>query len=141
MANLQRRLRIPGDLEQVRTACDFVSEVAREAGLGEDGVFHCQLSVEEICTNIIEHGYGYNGAGKFIEIICEKQGNTLLISILDDAPPFNPLQLDDPDPSMSLWEREGGGWGVFFVKQYMSSVRYELVGGRNCLILAKRISD
>lgn len=139
MANQQHRLRIPGELEQIRTACDFVSEVAREVGLSDDGIFHCQLSVEEICTNIIEHGYSYNGADKSIEIICEKQGNYLMISILDDAPPFNPLQLDDPDPGMSLWEREGGGWGVFFVKQYMSSVRYELVTGRNCLILAKSL--
>ncbi|MCU0512794.1 MAG: ATP-binding protein [Anaerolineae bacterium] len=140
MNGKQHRLRVPGELEQVRAVCEFVADVARAVGLGEDGIFQCQLSVEEICTNIVEHGYKFNGGDKSIEVLCEQHGNMLRISILDDAPLFNPLALNDPDPGMTLWEREGGGWGVFFVKQYMSSVNYLPGNQRNCLVLEKQIT-
>lgn len=142
MNGKQHRLRVPGELEQVRVACDFVSDVAREVGLGDDGIFQCQLSVEEVCTNIVEHGYHFSGADKSIEIVCEQHdGDMLRISILDDAPRFNPLELSEPDPGMSLWEREGGGWGVFFVRQYMNSITYQYENNRNCLILEKKITS
>jgi serine/threonine-protein kinase RsbW len=140
VSSKQHRLRVPGELEQVRVACDFVANVAREFGMGDDGAFQCQLSVEEICTNIVEHGYDFKGTDKTIEIMCEQRDEMLYIAIWDDAPPFNPIELGDPDPQASLWEREGGGWGVFFVKQYMNSIRYVYDNNRNCLILEKKIA-
>ena len=139
MATGERRLRLPGDISQVRAACEFVVEAARDIGLGDDGVFQCQLSVEEIFTNIVEHGYNYNGEDKSIEIICEVYDNSLLISIIDEAPPFNPLELGSPDRDTSLWDRDTGGWGVYFVQQYMDDVRYRFENHRNRLILEKKI--
>jgi serine/threonine-protein kinase RsbW len=140
MATEKRRLHLPGELDQVRAACDFVVDVATAAGLGDDGVFQCQLSVEEIFTNIVEHGYQYNGGGKAIDIVCEYDSEKLLIFILDEAPPFNPLSLGTPDPTTDLWDRGDGGWGVFFVKQYMDDIRYVFQDNRNCLILEKHIT-
>ena len=69
MAERERRLRLPGKIEQVRAACDFVVQAAEDAGFGDDGVFQSQLAVEEIFTNIVEHGYEHDGEGKTIEII------------------------------------------------------------------------
>lgn len=133
----ERRLRVPGTLSSVRDVCDFVSEAARDAGLGEDAIFHCQLSVEEICTNIVEHGYKYNGSDKSIDVVVRAHPDHIIISIYDDAPRFNPLDLKAPDPGIPLWEREGGGWGVYFVRQYMDDVRYSFEEQRNQLILKK----
>jgi len=138
MAVEKRHLSIMGTLEHVRVACDFVSKVAAEIGFGDDAVFHCNLAVEEICTNIVEHGYQHNGAGKSIDVVCEIHTTHLLIILIDEAEPFNPLQLQDPDPDTPLWEREGGGWGIYFVKQYMDDIRYEFNDGHNNLILEKR---
>jgi len=138
MSVAKRHLKISGLIENIRLACDFVSEVAEEAGFSDDAVFHCNLAVEEICTNIVEHGYGHDGAAKFIDISCMLDTDLLTIVIADDAESFNPLSLSDPDPNTPLWEREGGGWGIYFVKQYMNDIRYELNDGRNHLILEKR---
>jgi serine/threonine-protein kinase RsbW len=136
---VERKLRLPGEIEQVRAACEFVVEVARSAGFGDDGIFQSQLAVEEIFTNIVEHGYGYDGSDKHIDIVTEITDDALVISILDEAEPFNPLDLEAPDPSTPLWEREGGGWGVYFVQQYMDDVRYKLDNNRNRLILTKKL--
>lgn len=139
MSGKQKSLRLPGDIEQVRAACDFVVGVATEVGFGDDAVFQCQLSVEEIFTNIVEHGYKFAGADKWIEIICTVENDMLTISIVDQAPLFNPLEMNNPDPTTDLWERDDGGWGVFFVRQYMDAVRYQPKDGHNRIILEKRI--
>jgi len=138
MAERERRLRLPGKIEQVRAACDFVVKAAEDAGLGDDGVFQSQLAVEEIFTNIVEHGYGHDGGSKTIELMAEITDELLIISIFDEAPHFNPLTLDSPNREASLWEREGGGWGVHFVRQYMDKVSYKLDNNRNRLILEKK---
>ncbi|MEL6309853.1 MAG: ATP-binding protein [Chloroflexota bacterium] len=139
MTKRQRRLRLPGTIDQVRVACDFVVKVAKSAGFGDDGIFQSQLAVEEIFTNIVEHGYEHDAKGRGIELVTEITDDALLISILDEAPPFNPLQLDDPDPDVPLWERKEGGWGVHFVRNYMDDVRYKLDKDRNRLILEKKL--
>lgn len=140
MSGKQKKLRLPGNIEQVRAACDFVVEVAMEAGLGDDGVFQIQLSVEEIFTNIVEHGYKFAGDDKWIDITCTISSEMLVIAMMDEAPLFNPLDMDDPDPEKDLWERDDGGWGVFFVRQYMDAVRYQPQDGHNQIILEKHLS-
>jgi serine/threonine-protein kinase RsbW len=139
MAEHERRLRLSGEIQQVRAACDFVVEAARDAGFGDDGIFQSQLAIEEIFTNIVEHGYQHNGSDKSIDIVIHVRDDTMAISIIDDAELYNPLRREEPDPETPLWERQGGGWGVYFVRRYMDAVRYTQQNNRNCLILEKKI--
>jgi serine/threonine-protein kinase RsbW len=139
MAEHERRLRLSGDIQQVRLACEFIVDVARDAGFGDDGIFQSQLVIEEIFTNIVEHGYQHNGSDKSIDIAIRVTDDTMAISIMDDAELFNPLRREEPDPDTPLWERQGGGWGVYFVRRYMDAVRYTQQNNRNCLILEKKI--
>ncbi len=133
------RLAIPARLEEVRHACDFVVEVAEAANLDERAVYHCQMAVDETITNIIEHGYGYEGGDSQIEIICRTEGEHFLITITDDSPAFNPLEHEAPDPSEPLDTREPGGWGIYFIRKLMDDVTYDRVNNRNQLTLAKRL--
>lgn len=136
----EQRLTISAELNAVETACEFVMAAASEVGLDSEAVHHCRLSVEEICTNVIEHGYHNRGEGEQIDITVRSDGRDFSITISDSAPLFNPLALPDPDPSTPLWERQGGGWGVYFVKKFMDSVAYSNAGQRNHFTMAKRIS-
>ncbi len=136
----ERRLRIPGLIEKVRVACDFVVEAAQRAGMDERSVYHCQLAVDEACTNIVEHGYGRNGMDKVIDIICRSEGNRFTITVLDDSGPFNPFSRPDPDPSAVLEDREHGGWGIYFIKKVMDEVGYQRQGERNRLTMVKHFS-
>jgi serine/threonine-protein kinase RsbW len=137
----QRRMSVTGVIENVRSICDFVVDFVNDVKLGDDLAFQFQLSIEEICTNIVEHGYQHKQTDKKIEIVCVYDNSQVTIRIFDEAPLFNPLELDDPDPDIPLWEREGGGWGIYFVKQYMTSVTYEEVSGQNSLLLIKEINS
>jgi serine/threonine-protein kinase RsbW len=135
----EHRHTIPALIEKVEEACEFVSTVAKSAGMDEEAVYRCYLSVEEVCTNIIEHGYHYDDGQNVIEIVCRPHADHITITIIDDAAPFNPLDRGDPDPSTPLMDRDRGGWGIYFVKQYMDRVSYSYEGERNQLTLEKRL--
>ncbi len=139
MGIVEHRLTIPAVIERVEEACEFAADAAREAGLNENAVYHCHLSVEEVCTNIIEHGYNFQGKERAIEVVCVHAVDRFIITILDDAKPFDPLQRSDPDPKSPLVEREGGGWGIYFVKKFMDSISYKYEQNHNQLIMEKRI--
>jgi len=133
------KLRVPGVIDQVRVVCDFVKTLAHDAGMDDRFAFECELSIDEVCTNIIEHGYKHNGAAKSIEVHVETYPDFWRFVILDEAPRFNPLTAEDPDPNQTLDERKQGGWGIYFVKQYMQRISYRYENGRNCLILEKAL--
>lgn len=135
----ESRFTIYGVLEQVPMACDFVVEAAQNAGLDERGVYHCQLAVDEACTNIIEHGFNLQGGNRQIEIICQTEPKHFTITILDDSPAFNPLTRPEPDPATPLEDREMGGWGIYFIKKLMNDVNYDRVGTYNRLIMTKNL--
>jgi anti-anti-sigma factor len=133
----ERRLIIPGLIERVVEACEFVVDAATTAGLDERGVYHCQMAVDEWCTNVIEHGYQYNGQQGQVEITCAQHGTQFLIRVRDDGPPFDPTTLSDVDPTKPLEEREPGGLGWFFIRKMMDKVMYEYKEGRNTLTMVK----
>jgi serine/threonine-protein kinase RsbW len=130
-------LKVPAVQESVRVAADFVRKVAVKAGLDEQGIYHVEMSIDEACTNIIEHGFtGGSPAGE-IAITCRLAAGRLLIDLLDDAPPFDPTAQEPPDPEKPLQDRQPGGWGIFFINRMMDAVAYDYVEGRNLLQMEK----
>lgn len=135
-AEQEYRLSVAAELKQVETACRFVAHIAGKMGLSDEVVHKCHLAVEEICTNIIEHGYEFR-QNEVIELTCTVLPDRLRVTIVDSAAPFNPLEHADPDPASSLFDRYGGGWGIFFVKKFMDKVYYTYVHNRNHLTIEK----
>ncbi len=131
------RIVIPGMQELVPDVCDFVVATARRANLNDRAVYHCQMAVDEACTNIIEHGFSEVDHRGQIEVICRDEPGQFTITIFDDGPPFDPTRQAAPDPATPLAEREPGGWGIYFIKKMMDTVAYTREDGRNCLIITK----
>lgn len=135
----ERHLQITGSLETLAQVIHFVYQAGLDAGLTDDAAHHCALAVDEACTNVIEHGYGGNGAQHVIDISCRKEEASFVVTVLDDSPAFNPLAIPEPNPMVSLNEREPGGWGVFFIKKLMDTVVYDRLGSRNRLLMMKKL--
>jgi anti-anti-sigma factor len=137
----ERRLRIPGIRDRITVACDFVVDAARRAGLDDRAVHHCQLAIDEACSNVIEHAYGEAGVDLAIDITCRLEGSRFAISVIDSGPEFDPLRQADPNPKASLDERRPGGWGIFFIKKVMDEVVYQYDSNRNSLTMIKYVSQ
>ena len=63
-----------------------------------------------------------------------------MMTFMDNGEPFDPLQKQDPNVSLSAEERKVGGLGIFLVKQTMDEVKYSYEYGTNILTLKKNLS-
>ena len=62
---------------------------------------------------------------------------TLIVS--DEGVPFNPLERDEPDITLSAADRDIGGLGIFITKKTMDTVSYKYENGKNILTMTKKL--
>ena len=118
----------------------WVREQLRANGLDEVSIRKVELASEEALVNIIRHAYKETAG--VVEINIQKVKKQIEIEIRDNGPSFNPLKQEIAfNPMASLEEREIGGLGILFIRQYMDEVRYRREGNANILILVKKFTD
>jgi len=134
---MELRLTVPGRYDRLETISKFVGQAGQFAGLDEVAICRCQLAVDEACTNIIEHGYEGEGRGD-IELCCEPGQGELVITISDQAKPFDPDAVPQPTLNASLEDMQIGGLGLYFMRQVMDAVEFSYEDGSNKLVLVKK---
>jgi anti-sigma regulatory factor (Ser/Thr protein kinase) len=125
-------LTVPGTLDSLGPIREYVRAAAAEARLDRKRAYRLELAVDEIATNIANHGY--NEAGRTGEIVVHAviDAAALTITLADTAVPFDPRRLQRPDQiDLPLAERPMGGLGIFLVMENVDEFRYEYVDGRN----------
>ena len=102
--------------------------------------FKLRLSIEEAVENVVR--YAYSGGIGWLEAGTSLDQDKLLLTIelRDAGVPFNPLEKEDPDITLSAEEREVGGLGIFLCKKMMDSLSYRYEDGNNILTMTKKIS-
>ena len=91
-------------------------------------------SIEEAVVNIIN--YAYPERDGEVEICWRKENDTkLILEILDNGIPLDPLSIPIPDLTAKLSERKVGGLGVLFIRKMTEDVRYRREGDANILTL------
>jgi sigma-B regulation protein RsbU (phosphoserine phosphatase) len=126
------------DLAELRRLAAAIDRFGASQALSQELVNDLQLVLEEVVANIMSYGYEEGTEGE-IRIAFECSGDTLVLTVTDDARAFNPLAVPAPDMNLPHEERPIGGLGVFLVRQLMDDVRYVYEGGRNVLTMTKRI--
>ena len=114
----------------VAAAC---AEVGAPAAVGEALV----LAADEVCTNIVLHGYGAGEPGP-ITIEVERADDGARVTITDEGRAFDPADAPVPDLAAPWAEREAGGLGWHLVRQVVDELRYERRPGANLVTLVKR---
>ena len=102
--------------------------------------FKIELSIEEAVENVVQ--YAYEGGIGWLEAGTKLDDKTLVLTIelRDAGVPFNPLEKDDPDITLSADERPVGGLGIFLCKSMMDSISYRYEDGNNVLVMKKQIT-
>ena len=132
-----RRLTVRGRYENIPLITAFVAEAAEAAGLDEDAVFHCQMAVDEACTNVIEHAYGGEDIGD-IEITCLIEPGSCTIRIVDHGQPFDPDSVPPPRATEDIGDLQPGGIGLHLMRKFMDEVSFDFSPGQNTLTMVKR---
>lgn len=133
-APAQRRFRA-GSRADLAALLDFIDTACDPAGA--DIVFAVRLAVEEVFTNVLEHGYGGDGP---VAVCITTDGSQVRVVLEDDAPTFDPTDAPAPDLASDALDREPGGLGWHLVRQVMDDVQHKSRGERgNTYTLVKRL--
>lgn len=121
---MKQQIEVPGDWDAMTTLMAFTDSVEQMLPLTEQQSYLMRLVIEEIATNIVKYGYDDTNRG-VIQLTCACEGGTLSISIRDRGRPFDPRDHPDPDlESDDPHERDVGGLGLYFVREYADSIHY-----------------
>lgn len=113
-----------GKLSSLAEIGRFIRRSAQDARFSPKDAYALELAVDEICTNIIEHGYRGDSSKHIICSVKEtEQGIT--IQILDEAPLFQPSLPPRKWDNPPLEQIKRRGIGIILVYQLMDEVRYE----------------
>lgn len=116
---------------------DFIRDHLVIFGLDLTSIRKTELASEEALVNVIEHGY--KGLDGEIKIEMGEIQHKIHITIRDHGPAFNPLDQEVGfDPNATLEERNIGGLGILFMRQYVDEIHYSREGDENVLTLVKR---
>jgi serine/threonine-protein kinase RsbW len=133
----EREITTDACLESLPRLLAAAEAAADAAGLGDEGRFDVRLAVEELCTNVIKHGYRGGPPGELtLRLAAGPEG--LTVTVADRAPLFDPAKAPAPDLESDWSERRVGGLGVHMVRQVMDAVRHEpRPGGGNVVTIEK----
>jgi serine/threonine-protein kinase RsbW len=134
---LKSSFEVSAKLENLALIRDFVQETATALAADPGRLYDVVLAVNEVVTNIMIHGY--QDQPGLIEIEVGRFEDSLVVRLRDQAPPFDPTAVPDPNLSLPLEERPSGKMGVYLARQLMDEMTHRLTPqGDNELILIKK---
>jgi serine/threonine-protein kinase RsbW len=125
-------LHLQNKIAEVARLVDAVESFGTHAGLSPDLTYRLTLSLDEIVSNVIRHGYSDTN-DHVVDVRLSVHDGVVTSVIEDDGHPYDPRESPEPDLSMPVEQRGPGGLGIFLVRQMMDSIDYARRGGRNIL--------
>jgi serine/threonine-protein kinase RsbW len=116
----------------------FIEDECSRFGIPEEVVFDLKLAVDEVCSNVVMHGYKGMPPGSII-LALQFWPDRVTVQITDFGQVFSPDQTPAPDLDGPLEDRRAGGLGWHLIFQTMDSVAYEHSGAGNVLTLQKKL--
>lgn len=130
---------VPAILENVDKIQAFVESELENNGCPMKVIIQISIAVEEIYVNIARYAYTPEIGNATVRCEVEREPLQITIQILDSGKPFNPLEKEDADTTLSAEERDIGGLGILMVKKSMDQVEYEYKNGKNILTIHKKL--
>ncbi len=121
-------VRVTDDFERFSSAHGLPDQVRRSV----------QVVLDELLSNTVRCGK-VGDRELTIEVGFHLDTETIRVEIVDDGTPFNPLERESPDTTLPLELRPVGGLGVMLVKHLVDDITYVYEGGRNRVLLGKRL--
>ena len=134
---------VESKLENLPRISEFIAETMRQFDIqNSKDIYAVQLSVNEACTNIIQHAYSNKSEGVIvIHCMLSSTGNKFIVNIMDWGQSFDPTIIPKPDTESCLNERKEGGLGIFFMRKFMDEVKYVRSKDMNLLIITKNMKN
>jgi anti-sigma regulatory factor (Ser/Thr protein kinase) len=129
---------VAAEISELGRLHSSVCQFCTERGLPSEIEGDLSLALEEIVINVIRYAHPEGGKHE-IKVGLSLEADYVVATVEDDGIPFNPIEAPEPDMDRPIKERPIGGLGIHLVKHFMDQLEYRRNGGRNRLVLRKRM--
>ena len=129
---------MPADLDRMAEIRELVRDVAVSCGAPQLCMDELVQAVDEAATNVAIHGY--RGEPGNLDVAADVVGDSIVITIADRAPLYDPTRAPEPDLTISPESRRPGGMGIHLMRLATDSITHApRPGGGNILTLQRRL--
>jgi anti-sigma regulatory factor (Ser/Thr protein kinase) len=135
-----KNLTVPADIDYLADIRNHIKKIALKNNYTSKIIHIVQLAVDEVCTNIIRHGYKDIIKGLIqIEVIPSK--TQIEVVVIDQGTTHHPNQIKDPDLKKYVEVGKIGGLGIMMIRKLMDEIKYIVTPRGNEFHLIKYRSD
>lgn len=134
-----KEMTVTADVKNIEKLTEFVNAELEALGCSPRAQIQIDVAIDELFGNIAHYAYGSDGGEATVRFEAEQEPLTAVITFIDRGKPFDPLQKEDPDTTLSVKERQIGGLGIFLVKKTMDGMAYQYCDGQNMLTIRKKL--
>ena len=130
-------LQLDNDTADLEAGQQALREFLEAEGVSDRGLYHAELAFEELVANIIRHAYGERNKGMHsIDVSVCVGGEEIALTVEDDGPAFDPLQVPAPPLPSTIEDARIGGLGLPLVRMVAKRLEYARLAGRNRVSLS-----
>ena len=126
-------------IESIADVTAFVEEQLEAAGCPMKAVMQIDMAIDELFGNIAHYAYAPETGKATVRVTMEEAPRAAVITFIDSGVAYNPLEVAEPDVTLSAADRPIGGLGIFLVRKTMDDMWYERRDGQNILHIRKRL--
>ena len=136
-----RELQVTAAVENIETVTDFVNDYLETLDCPMRIQMKIAIVIDEVFSNITYYAYEDGSGDVIVRIERTADSKGVLLTFIDNGKPYNPIEKEDPDITLTLDERQIGGMGIFMVKNIADKIFYEYIQGQNILKIWKNFIE
>lgn len=133
---IQDKITILAEMQNLPKIMEWIRVHLRYTPFSSFEAMKIEIALEEVVVNIMQYAYLEERGN--IEINFTYSFKEIVISIIDQGIPFNPIKnIPTNKVDLPLEEQQEGGLGLIFINKIMDEMHYERKHLYNVLILKK----
>jgi len=129
-------LTVRSELKELDKVRAFLKENIAGLDLTEEDTYKVELSLVEMCSNIMR--YAYPGDQGEIVISAWHEEGKFYLEVRDRGVPFDPRQVKRPTLTEMINREQMGGLGIFLARRMMDGFFYRREDDQNILVMYKK---
>ena len=134
-----KEITVDAMIENMNTVTAFVDDFLDQIACPMKSRIQINIVIDEIFGNICHYAYKDSVGAVTVRVESGNTPKAVFLTFIDNGIPYNPLDTEDPDITLSSEERKIGGLGIYLVKKNMDEMKYEYVNQQNRLWMEKRL--
>jgi len=134
-----KEITVDAMIENMNTVTAFVDDFLDQIACPMKSRIQINIVIDEIFGNICHYAYKDSVGAVTVRVESGNTPKAVFLTFTDNGIPYNPLETEDPDITLSSEERKIGGLGIYLVKKNMDEMKYEYVNQQNRLWMEKRL--